>query len=340
MTSAAVGLAVGLSILVSSVFAGGCGGGEEAPAGPGPIPIEALRAELGEATCAFDVRCGTMPNVDTCQRIERSDDDLLQLLADVVYGRVTYDPAAARACVEARRARTCESLASETARLDGACRGMFKGSIAPGQPCVTDLECASEGRCDRSTCTDDAACCLGACTEAVVRVPVGGDCSEESCVDDAYCEGESEGEGGGGGSPPARLCKARLDNGDACRQSDACKDGQRCAVNGDSGKCYILAKEGESCNPGLDVACLSFDTWCDPAASKCVKLPGAGQPCAKGNACLGYAYCDGMSCKQRPVEGEACPKDGPRCLGDLGCDAEVCAKPKTTIVCAPIDGNE
>lgn len=313
--------------LGGALLAGACGGDDEAPAGPGPIPIEALRAEYTVASCELQVRCGLMPDKETCLRLDDADPGLAQRVASVVFGRLRYDPAAARACVEATRSHGCTTLLSEQRALEAACDGIFSGGLAEGDPCLVDDECSGKSSCDRSLC--DAQCCLGACAPEPAPAPVGGDCSRGPCVDEAYCESEG-GEGGGGGSAPtAASCQPRNENGQACEASDACKDGQRCA----EGKCYILSREGEACNPNLDVACLSFNNWCDPAAMKCGKLPGPGEACAKNERCQGFAYCDAGTCRARPVENEPCPVDGPACLGDLRCEMDVCVAPPDQTVC-------
>jgi hypothetical protein len=312
--------------LGGSLLTGACGGDDEAPAGPGPIPIEALRSEHEVATCDFEVRCGLMPDKETCLRVDRAEHGLVQNVANVVFDRLSYDPAAGRACVEAIRARSCHTLLADQRALEAACTGMFRGTVAAGGPCLVNEECTGESFCDRSMCGEQ--CCLGACAPEPAPVALSGSCDEETpCVDEAYCEVEG-GDGGGGGFPSGS-CQPRNENGQACEFAGACKDGQRCA----EGKCYILSREGEACNPTLDTACLSFNNWCDPAASMCVKLPGAGEACATNDRCQGWAYCDAGTCRARPVEDQPCPVDGPQCLGDLRCEMDVCLAPPDQTVC-------
>jgi len=320
-----------LAFALAAVFAAACGDDDVGPPGPGPVAIEAYRAELEGADCDFAVRCGLMPDRQTCLALDRASDETLQLISSAVFGDVRYDATKARVCVEARRTRSCEELLSIARQVEAACKGVFTGSAPEGGPCLVAGECAAEGVCDRSACagTGDA-CCLGACAPLPAKAPVGGDCSAVPCVDEAYCDQSDGSEGGGGGGMAAGTCVVRVDNGQACTDSNGCKDGQRCG----DGKCYILSKEGGQCNPGLERACLSIDDWCDPASSKCVKLPAAGQPCTPGsNRCQGHAYCDAGTCRLRPKEGEACTGEGPHCLGDLRCEMNVCVAPGTPRVC-------
>lgn len=314
----------------AAASSGACGGDDVAPAGPGPVPIDAFSAEYQGASCDYAVRCGLMPDRAACLTLDRIDEPMLQLISNAVFGDVSYNPTQARACVEAIRARSCDELLSVARQVEGACRGVFTGSVAAGGPCLVAGECAGESICDRTACegTGDA-CCLGVCAPTPAAVPVGGDCTEAPCVDEAYCD-YSEGQGGmgGGSGGPTGTCVLRVENGQDCTDSNGCKDGQRCG----EGKCYILSTEGGQCNPSLDDACRSINNFCD-AGGKCAKLPKPGEPCTPGGRCAGYAFCDGTTCRMRPLEGEACTADGPRCLGDLRCETDVCVAPGTPRVC-------
>lgn len=306
-------------VCAAALLVPACSGEEtEAPSDGGPIAVEAIRSELQKADCEHQVRCGFMPDQATCLDVTATDQRTLQLLADVVFGKVTYDPAAARACVNAKRAQTCDSLASVVETAKQACESVFKGSVAEGGECLWSEECAGDSVCDTAMCAGDGACCLGVCKPAPALVSLGGDCSMgATCVKDAFCETIP----GDEMTPAVSTCKERVDNGQACTSQDGCFEGQRCDVGGEN-KCFILQKEGGACNPSIKTSpCVSIDNWCHKDDRKCVKLPGAGEPCATDGRCQGYAYCDtaGMTCKAFPREGEACVKDGPGCLGDLYC---------------------
>src|SRR5262245_58146227 len=96
-----------VSSALAAAALSGCTPEETVPEGPGPIVIAQLRAEAQAAICDFGVRCTSVPDVATCKKVDAPDYELLQLIADVALGSVTYDPAAGRTWVEAVRAQPC-----------------------------------------------------------------------------------------------------------------------------------------------------------------------------------------------------------------------------------------
>lgn len=320
----------GLAVATLATALGGACGGDEAAPLP-PIAVESLRAEYESALCDFQVRCSLMPDKATCRRLTHADDEILQLIANVVYGKLKYDPVAGRAWVEATRARTCDDLLSAAEAIRVARRAVFHGAVPEGGPCLVDGECAGDASCDLSACNGEW-CCLGACTSKPTKLDVGGDCSSgDPCVDTAYCDFE-----GAAGGPVTGTCQPRKDNGEDCTDPDGCKDGQGCA----QGKCFIRSHTGQGCNPNINDACLAINNWCDPIQSKCTPLPTPGNACTTNDRCVAYGYCNAGTCQMRPVENEPCPIDGspPRCLGMLRCDPDVCVAPPDTLVCVPSNG--
>ncbi|MDI1483402.1 hypothetical protein [Polyangium sp. y55x31] len=298
--------------------------GDEPPAGPGPIPLDALRDELAQATCEQHVRCGYTPDKATCDATQGDAQETLQLLTDAVLGRVTYDPTAGRACVEAIRAYACDTRASAQKGVSDACANMFVGTVPEGEACLLAEECAGDSFCDTSMPTGGGVCTLGVCTKRPALVAVGGDCTDKPCVESAYCDQAAM----------PFTCKARKDNGEACDAVDQCKDGMRCDVGGNPQTCYLLQNRGGQCNPSLQQgACFRFDDYCHPTDRKCTQLPGDGMPCTDDSKCLAYAFCDNGTCKRRAIEGEAC-MDGDNCLGTLRCDNMVCTVQISDEVCA------
>jgi hypothetical protein len=333
--AASLGAAL-LLTAVASIGAPACSSEPPAPTTGGPIAIEAFREELEVARCELAVRCGFMPNQDTCRDVLSEDQELLQLLADVVFNKVSFDEAAARTCVDAIRAQSCETLSAVFKAVETACAGVFTGSVAEGGACLVDDECTGDADCDVSMCMGDGVCCMGVCAKPPALVPVGGDCSKSPCVEAAYCETMDDGMGNITGT-----CKARVTNGQPCNYVNACEEGLRCDLGGE-GNCYTLAKEGQSCNPNLqNGACLRVDYWCSTTDKKCSKLPMPGEPCTDKMACVGHAYCDGVTCQVRALEGQDCKTDGSGapCLGDLECQMDdmlmksVCRRPQPASVC-------
>ncbi|MDC3960665.1 hypothetical protein [Polyangium jinanense] len=317
----------GLAFRLSALFLlaaplGACG--DEPPAGPGPIPLDALRDELAQATCEQHVRCGLSPDKPTCDATQGDEQETLQLLTDAVLGLVTYDPTAGRACVEAVRAYACDTRATSLKSISDACAGMFVGTVREGEACLLAEECAGDSFCDTSMPTGGGVCTLGVCKKRPALVAVGGDCTTNPCVASAYCDQAAM----------PFTCKARKDNGDACDAVDQCKDGMRCDVGGNPQTCYLLQNRGGQCNPSLQQgACVRFDDYCHPTDRKCVQLPGDGTACTMDNECLQYAFCDNGTCKRKAIEGEACMDDG-NCLGTLRCNEMVCTVRVSDEVCA------
>ncbi len=312
-----------LCSLLLALASSAMGCAEEDP-GPGPIPLDELRQELTQATCNQYVRCGEMPDQATCEAVQGDGRLTLQLLTDAVLGRVTYDEAAARACVEATRTRACNNLQSTQKALLDACANMFVGTIPEGSACLFPDECAGGGTCDISMCMGGGVCCLGTCVKPPAPVALGGDCTTNPCVESAYCDAST--------MPPT--CKTRKDNGDACDAQGQCKDGMRCDVGGSLPTCYLLSDRNGACNPTLEAgSCTRYDDYCHPTDRKCTALPGDGQPCTEDGQCQDYAHCDAGMCKKRPVEAGTC-SDVIDCLGTLECATMVCTLNPSTEVCA------
>lgn len=321
----------------TSLFAPACSGEDPAPTTGGPIEIESFREELGKARCETAVKCGFMPNAETCEAVLGEEPQLLQLLADVVFNKVSYDAAAARTCVDAIRAQGCEALAAVFEKVEAACDGVFKGTVADGGACLVNDECAGGASCDVSMCMGDGVCCMGVCKAPPAAVPMEGDCSEAPCVEGAYCQQVDDMMGG-----VIATCKERVKNGQPCDAPTACEEGLRCDLGGD-GNCYVLSKEKQPCNPNLqNGACLRVDNWCHTTDKVCAKLPLPGEPCTDKMQCMPYAYCDGVTCQVRALEEQDCSPDmttAPPCLGSLQCQMDdmlmksVCRQPEPQKVC-------
>ena len=290
----------------------------------GPVAIEALRAEFESANCEWQVRCGGTPDKATCKIVDGADYPLVQLIADAGKGKAKYDGQAGRTWVEAVRNQACEIGDAVQKALKAAWEPVFTGTVAAGKSCLLDDECAGKSVCDKPGC-GDTECCAGSCAPAPAPAAEGQPCDvTTACPDGTFC-GVEDGSGGtgnggaGGGGTGMTICKAKADNGQPCTDQVGCEDGQLCDVDG-SHKCYKLSPDGQPCNPSLRFSCLSYDHWCDPAAGKCVELPGAGAPCAPtGEYCKHFAVCDSGTCKARPLDGQPCGGPG-TCLGDLRCD--------------------
>lgn len=301
-----------------------------------------LREQELEARCEYLVRCGYMPDDDTCRASEGYDQGLVQALGGTSFDRTGYDPEVAARWLDALRNLSCEATVENAQAYADARAPVFAGRIEVGGSCFADDECTGDAVCDRSACPGDQLCCTGECVEQS-ELGVGERCPLEqpgmrltaTCVRTAYCQLPPD---DGSGVPPTEgTCQVRSDNGLPCDQLDGCLDGQRCDLGG-SGECYKLSASGEMCNAALQWgSCVAANEVC--SGSACALAPGPGQPCVQGQ-CAGWAMCqnDGMSetCVGLLRAGEACDGSIP-CLGDLQCQNGTCQLSATLLVC--VEGN-
>src|SRR5262245_8913026 len=144
---------------------------------PGMIPVDELRASFRDAWCSYLVRCGELPDLDTCARAGLHQPFPVNRghVAAVLVGRARFDAAAAEQCFAQIAAATCDrtdddlrpngdgtdSIFSATANPD-VCAGIVRGMVADGGRCSVGGECASR-KCDVLTGDCSGACCLGTC---------------------------------------------------------------------------------------------------------------------------------------------------------------------------------
>lgn len=313
-------IGLGLAVLVAA-----CGGGS----GGGSISLDDLPDELELAQCEAAVACGTMPDVDTCLAaiFAERDDELKTLTAGIEAGTITYDAEAAGDCLEYYSNVTCRLSGTEDETLEDACRDVFVGQVADGGACVEDEECADDGDCVVDGCSET--CCVGACAprqgEGGGTVEIGGDCSEATCVDGAYCHNNF--------STGAATCQALVADGGACGDYDACAPGLWCAgfdfeVDG---TCRQPPDRGESCE-GFGL-CDRPDDYCDPTDWICKVRKGPGEACGVDtDECIYYTTCLDGTCTAYPGEGGDCSVIQ-SCLGDLDCSSGSCVAPADEPAC-------
>ena len=181
-------------------------------------------------------------------------------------------------------------------------RGVCFVARGPADPCELDAHCAPGLYCD----DDDACAAPGA---------VGARCDAgEDCTIGRWCD------------VTAGLCRAQVEEGQACAAEFACAQGLVCL----EGAC-APPREEESAPPpspaGPGDAC-DRAGQCAPALiceeGICEALPGEGQPCGGEGACAPLTFCDPASalCQLWPADAEAC-RDDADCAGDqLRCHAQ------------------
>ncbi len=238
----------------------------------------------------------------------------VQRSADVVKrGKVTYDKAAAEACIDAYKARTslCAEDAGTAPPTTGvephieACSKVFKGTVAPGGECTESAECQSDFPKATGTCTADnrpgADRTKKVCYK-FIKAGAGEDCSPPKPTDvelrqcdpvTAYCEG---------------------------------------AAAGDARKCRAYAKVGEECGTATTGQCdTRAGLFCDFTSKKCGALPAAGQPCSGTLQCAKGAFCERSLTPSGTNTCVAQRPDGAECDSGSQCTSGACpTDPSTT----------
>jgi hypothetical protein len=298
--------------------AGATGGSGGQGGNDAQIPLEELSRRSEEAICAYAVRCGIFPDVETCQGTIYAR---LQVFADVGTGKVLYDGQAAAACVDWYAQRGC--AVSDLESPAPACALVFTGTLPEGSACLANDQCLSDS-CNRAGCGSDA-CCAGTCQLPVV---VGGDCSRDGqvCTSGTFCKSDATG---------ARAsCAPRVRSGQSCDSSDVCVAGQFCNIDPltGTGICAAAPRGGEACPTGF---CGSITDTCDLNTSLCAAKRPIGAPCFTDRSCVNYARCapETSTCVARVRSGGACSTTAD-CIVGLPCQAGTCVSPQDVPACS------
>jgi hypothetical protein len=305
-----------------------CGGG-----GGGAIGFGEFPDELESADCDFEVECGLMPDVGTCQDALAFDDgEIGSLQVAIDAGTVLFDEDAAGACVDSVRNQGC---AFPGFHIDDPCVDVFAGTVAEGGACNIDAECSGNALCEATdpACDPTVACCPGTCGPSTEPQPIGGACESSSdCEDDAFCNIPA--------GQQAGTCDALItQQGASCNDFAACANPMICEITDFQnfvGTCEIPAAREATCDPNRLIPCTDLRDYCDPTATTCTPAIDVGGACDDdaGVFCLGFASCINLTCTADPGLGETCPTDGSQsCLGSLGCDNGTCALGPSSPVC-------
>jgi hypothetical protein len=274
-----------------------------------------------------------------------------RLLLDT--GRASFDVAQAQSCVSGWRDALsqvdmiCQDLSALTT-LDTACDAYLQGTVAQGDPCVLDGECAGDEDVYCTLSGDDT--CSGVCdsygpscaqecegdtycdedkSECVAYAAQGEDCIGARCASDLYCDFDI--------ADP--VCAPLNALGEAC-ELFTCQEGLYC--DEDSSVCATQKQEGEACT---DFGQCSDDTFCDENVCSSgggfdftFTVAQAGEPCldmgddaiavcAEGLYCTDITYDEGAdveqgTCSATPkMVGEDCYYEY-ECGPGLDCDGE------------------
>jgi len=309
-----------------------CGCGDEETQPPGVLIDDFVQA-FHEASCAHLVQCNFVVDMSTCLDVIAPDPGFIQATASAKSGGLTYDPAAARACVDtvAQYACTGDSLFPRSMRE--TCDKVFGGRRGEGEPCFHAAECQGLDAVCEGACSDD--CCEGTCRLDQGLSKLGEPCDTRPCAEGAYCKAGAMGP----------VCTNKVGPGESCEDSPyACPEGYACDPS--TATCFKQADPGASCNPELVAdGCFGLADYCDVEAGKCVAMPTVGEGCVSNavaaNFCAGsIAFCGAdMTCTSWPKEGEACPQDF--CLGGnltgttpaLACQGGTCVRQAEAVAC-------
>jgi hypothetical protein len=296
----------------------GCGAGGDT------IPFAQLEPTALQATCRLEVLCGNYPDLATCESSEQTQPHYYDTIgADIASGKVVYDGAKARACIDDLNAISSCIGGFLDVELESAagCTGIFTGKVAAGGSCHFSPECAGGAECGLSetSCDSLGQCCAGTCSATPVVVLEGGDCSSGgACAPGTFCSANTT---------TATCLAAPATVGASCAGSDSCAPPLYCSPTTQT--CQQLPLTGEPCAPGAAIPsaqvslCQNPLDTCDATSNVCVPLVGVGGSCDPSTGgCVSYAACDPATntCLEAPAVGQPCDPNGAPCLGGM-CDA-------------------
>lgn len=304
-----------------SVLAMACGGSS--------IALSDLDQALQQARCERLARCKLFPDEASCSAVFRALPDA-SVAGAIAAHKVRYDGARARQCVDATAAQSCDLTAHDAHIAPAACTEMFTGTVAGGDSCSIDTECAS-GTCDLPTTCPETGCCTGACRPTQPPGKAGDACAKDrDCGDGLVCGQDT-------------ICHVPAKADDPCRIDRECGDGLACVgASGTSpGTCHALPHVGEICP---DQRCAEANVRCDDASMfVCVPVGLPGDPCPTATECAIDTECDPVThmCRAFPSLGMPC--DG-SCESDSFCLIPDGAATGTCTALlpnnAPCDGNQ
>ncbi|HUJ59623.1 MAG TPA: hypothetical protein VLX92_14055 [Kofleriaceae bacterium] len=263
------------------------------------IKYDDYAAEQLAAQCKRLVRCGLFDTADACAAFFKLLPDT-SMAAAIAEGKVRYDGEAASDCTSALAAITCDGTSAAARQPPKACTSVFTGTVATGDTCAFDAECASDICLVDSSSCDGTTCCDGACADAGV-VAIGGTCKVSAqCVTGAYCTID-------------QTCAALGQDGDSCFVDAQCDVGLGCDLATNPGLCHVFAAEGAPCTSG----CAEIGDTCKAGTCVAVGLPG--DPCTTAADCSPDGVCDASGmCADAPDIGMPCVGF---CAADAWCDA-------------------
>jgi hypothetical protein len=196
------------------------------------------------------------------------------LSAGVTAGRLKYDGAAAKACMDKMQGQ-CQALMQDAPLSGPGCEQVFKGLVANGGTCQADIECAVQG----SLCAIAQNAQTGKCQPAPKE---GEGCVNYMCAEGLMC--------GNVNNQP--VCVKLHADGDTCTISFDCMSG-----NCSSGKCASAPRNlGDTCSFSIECN----QSYCDQQTMKCTTPKADGAACAYPDECYSR-QCDQQTMKCSPT---------------------------------------
>jgi hypothetical protein len=307
-------------VLVALALATGGGCSSSASA----VPYADFYQEERAAACQQLVHCGQAKDQDSClaTNIDLGHGSATEISA-VASGRTKYDADAARKCVDALAARSCDITDPANRTLPADCLNVLQGTVGDSGACVYDGDCISKichpsspmaSGCYTGTCVGDA---------APVQVSVGDTCDDITrvCDSTSYCDFTS------------LVCAAFKTAGATCESSDECGPELYCLSS--SGTCGTLPPLGEACDGD---GCRDLGTVCSSDTGTCVKAGLPGDECLLSTDCSIYYVCDqtshtcsdGIAVGQPCAANQLCAGEGAFCQAGSADEMGTCALPAAT----------
>jgi hypothetical protein len=269
----------------------------------GDISFGELPGRLLDARCIYFERCGLVSSRDHCLAFyNHFAIDNPSPEAAYKAGKLAYDAALARDCIDAWGALSCDATQQPPGAL-AVCDDVITGTLAQGETCAFDRECVSDN-CVAPSCS--MACCPGTCGPELARPGVGDACTS-LCVDGAFCNASG-------------TCQALLPRGAAC-SDEVCTYGLYCEglTPTTTGTCTPFPHLGDAC----ESYCAEVNAVC--LGGRCVAVGVLGDTCTSDAQCSGFYTCTTGTCSLMPTRGMPCTRS---CSDASWCNGTTCEAQK------------
>jgi hypothetical protein len=266
-------LGVGIGVL-GTLAAVGCSSGPLPNADPEEFCLSQATQECQVAT----LFCGQPTNTG-CISVRQNACMTIATQA-LQAGRVYTQPNASTCISAVQSAYTDSQVSYMTLQgVTAACEPVFAGSVADGNACTTDFDCANSEVCSPVEPGSSTTVCAVPIPDIGLKMP----CADVGsvCATGTYCTGV-----------PAK-CEVGGTAGGTCTEAVGCATGAYCQMNAGakSGKCITAASEGSTCKG--DTNCAEAAPYCDLSVT-----PKGGVSGKDGECELGLSFAVGSDdCK-------------------------------------------